>query len=150
MTGRVLVKQNKIRGLIDTSFYTSTLPIDKHNHIYLIFKKNTVVYNDTRRFGFIKYYTATEFKNCTHLSKLGVEPLSDELNFSFFKRNIIRFNKSIKNTLMDQSFICGLGNIYVNEALFLSKINPNRSSLALHEKEIKVLINYNYVSLKSI
>lgn len=142
MTGRVLVKQNKIRGLIDTSFYASTLPIDKHNHIYLIFKKNTVVYNDTRRFGFIKYYTATEFKNCSHLSKLGVEPLSDELNFSFFKRNIIRFNKSIKNTLMDQSFICGLGNIYVNEALFLSKINPNKSSLALHEKEIKVLINY--------
>jgi formamidopyrimidine-DNA glycosylase len=106
------------------------------------------VYNDTRRFGFIKYYTATEFKNCSHLSKLGVEPLSDELNFSFFKRNIIRFNKSIKNTLMDQSFICGLGNIYVNEALFLSKINPNRSSLALHEKEIKVLINYIKIILK--
>ena len=52
---------------------------------------------------------------------------------------------------MDQSFVCGLGNIYVNEALFLSKINPNRISLALNEKEIIILIkNIKKILKKSI
>ena len=138
MTGRILVGKNNT--LLDTSFYSSNSSINKHNHLYFFFKKYVMIYNDTRRFGFIKFYTEQELLKSTHLIHLGVEPLSKSLNFRYFKERIKGFKKSIKNTLMDQSFICGLGNIYVNEALFISKISPGRMSFKIKDNEIILLI----------
>jgi len=144
MTGRILVGKNNT--LLDTSFYSSNSSIDKHNHLYFFFKKYVMIYNDTRRFGFIKFYTEQELLKSSHLIYLGVEPLSKSLNFRYFKERIKGFKKSIKNTLMDQSFICGLGNIYVNEALFISKISPERISFQIKDNEIILLIK----SIKTI
>ena len=138
MTGRILVGKNNT--LLDTSFYSSNSSINKHNHLYFFFKKYVMIYNDTRRFGFIKFYTEQELLRSSHLIHLGVEPLSKSLNFRYFKEKIKGFKKSIKNTLMDQSFICGLGNIYVNEALFISKISPGRMSFKIKDNEIILLI----------
>lgn len=144
MTGRILVGKNNT--LLDTSFYSSNSSINKHNHLYFFFKKYVMIYNDTRRFGFIKFYTEEELLKSSHLIHLGVEPLSKSLNFRYFKERIKGFKKSIKNTLMDQSFICGLGNIYVNEALFISKISPGRMSFKIKDNEIVLLIK----SIKTI
>jgi formamidopyrimidine-DNA glycosylase len=144
MTGRILVGKNNT--LLDTSFYSSNSSINKHNHLYFFFKKYIMIYNDTRRFGFIKFYTEQELLKSSHLIYLGVEPLSKSLNFRYFKERIKGFKKSIKNTLMDQSFICGLGNIYVNEALFISKISPGRISFKIKDNEIILLIK----SIKTI
>ena len=144
MTGRILVGKNNT--LLDTSFYSSNSSINKHNHLYFFFKKYVMIYNDTRRFGFIKFYTEEELLKSSHLIHLGVEPLSKSLNFRYFKERIKGFKKSIKNTLMDQSFICGLGNIYVNEALFISKISPGRMSFKIKDNEIILLIK----SIKTI
>ena len=144
MTGRILVGKNNT--LLDTSFYSSNSSINKHNHLYFFFKKYVMIYNDTRRFGFIKFYTEEELLKSSHLIHLGVEPLSKSLNFCYFKERIKKFKKSIKNTLMDQSFICGLGNIYVNEALFISKISPGRMSFKIKDNEIVLLIK----SIKTI
>ena len=144
MTGRILVGKNNT--LLDTSFYSSNSSINKHNHLYFFFKKYVMIYNDTRRFGFIKFYTEQELLKSSHLIHLGVEPLSKSLNFRYFKERIKGFKKSIKNTLMDQSFICGLGNIYVNEALFISKISPGRMSFKIKDNEIILLIK----SIKTI
>ena len=138
MTGRILVGKNNT--LLDTSFYSSNSSINKHNHLYFFLKKYIMIYNDTRRFGFIKFYTEEELLKSSHLIHLGVEPLSKSLNFCYFKERIKGFKKSIKNTLMDQSFICGLGNIYVNEALFISKISPGRMSFKIKDNEIILLI----------
>ena len=138
MTGRILVGKNNT--LLDTSFYSFDSSINKHNHLYFFFKKYVMIYNDTRRFGFIKFYTEEELLKSSHLIHLGVEPLSKSLNFCYFKERIKGFKKSIKNTLMDQSFICGLGNIYVNEALFISKISPGRMSFKIKDNEIILLI----------
>ena len=138
MTGRILVGKNNT--LLDTSFYSSNSSINKHNHLYFFFKKYVMIYNDTRRFGFIKFYTEQELLKSSHFIHLGVEPLSKSLNFCYFKERIKGFKKSIKNTLMDQSFICGLGNIYVNEALFISKISPGRMSFKIKDNEIILLI----------
>ena len=144
MTGRILVDKNNT--LLDTSFYSSNSSINKHNHLYFFFKKYVMIYNDTRRFGFIKFYSEEELLKSSHLIHLGVEPLSKSLNFCYFKERIKGFKKSIKNTLMDQSFICGLGNIYVNEALFISKISPGRMSFKIKDNEIVLLIK----SIKTI
>ncbi|MEJ6772569.1 MAG: DNA-formamidopyrimidine glycosylase family protein, partial [Pelagibacteraceae bacterium] len=70
MTGRILVGKNNT--LLDTSFYSSNSSINKHNHLYFFFKKYVMIYNDTRRFGFIKFYTEQELLKSSHLIHLGV------------------------------------------------------------------------------
>ena len=152
MSGRIFISQKKNQRLrLDTSFYSTSTPITKHNHVCFFFKKNIVIYNDVRRFGFIKYFKNTELEKSAHLKNLGIEPLSKDLTISYIKKNIYRFDKSIKNILMDQAFICGLGNIYVNEILYLSKVHPLRRSKSLNNLEIKSLFYYiKFVLKKSI
>jgi len=67
-------------------------------------------------------------------------------NIKYFEKFIHNRKKNIKNLLMDQTFVSGLGNIYVNEALFMSKIKPSRACNSLNKNEIKNLI----LSIKKI
>jgi len=141
MSGKLLILKKYEKNFLRTSFYYDLNIINKHNHI--IFKFNNdlnLIYNDIRRFGFFKLYNFTEANQITFLKRLGVEPFSKKLNIKYFNKIIKNKKKNIKNLLMDQSFICGLGNIYVNEALFASKINPLRICLTLKNNEIKNLI----------
>ena len=71
---------------------------------------------------------------------MGLEPFSKKLNINYFKKIIKGKNVNIKVLLMDQTFICGLGNIYVNEVLFMSNINPLRKCKKLNNNEIKKII----------
>ena len=79
--------------------------------------------------------------------KLGVEPLTDDFTDNWMLKNMKSKNRQIKSLLLDQSFICGLGNIYVDEALWHAKIHPlaissgisNKKMLKLREGIIKVL-----------
>ena len=70
-----------------------------------------------------------------HLKNLGPEPLEKKWNLKYFKNYIVNKKRNIKNILMDQKFVSGLGNIYVNEILFLSGVKPSR--------EVKKLKDYN-------
>ena len=124
-----------------TSFYYDLNVLHKHNHIYFKLNNDLVlIYNDVRRFGFFKLYNTTQLNKIIFLRKLGIEPLSKIFNIEYFKKFIKNRKKNIKNLLMDQTFVSGLGNIYVNEALFLSKIKPLRICNSLNKNEIKNLI----------
>jgi len=74
------------------------------------------------------------------LKKLGLEPFNKKFNIKYFKKFTQNRKKNIKNLLMDQTFVSGLGNIYVNEALFMSKIKPLRICKNLNKNEVKSLI----------
>ena len=74
------------------------------------------------------------------MKKLGLEPLSKAFNIKYFENFVKNRKKNIKNLLMDQTFVSGLGNIYVNETLFMSKIKPFRACTDLSKNEIKNLI----------
>tara|TARA_B100000029_G_scaffold81604_1_gene72544 strand:+ start:6725 stop:7588 length:864 start_codon:yes stop_codon:yes gene_type:complete len=141
MSGKLFLIRNIDNKTFKTSFYYDLNIIKKHNHIY--FKLNnghTLIYNDVRRFGFFKIYNKNEINKITFLNKLGVEPFSKKFNAGYFKNFIQKRKKNIKNLLMDQTFISGLGNIYVNEALFLSRIKPLRSCNDVNQHEISNLI----------
>ena len=123
MTGRFyFVKKGKNK--IDTSFYTKNEIIKKHDHLKLSFKGFDLIYNDIRKFGFIKKILSTNIESTKHLSSLGPEPLSLNFSFKYLKNKIRNSNSSVKNLLMNQSVVSGLGNIYVNEALFRSCVSP--------------------------
>ena len=141
MSGKFILKRTRDKQLYKTSFYYDLNIIQKHNHIYFKLSNGfTLVYNDVRRFGFFKLYNISELNQIAFLKKLGVEPLSIKFNNQYFKKFVMYRSKNIKNLLMDQTFVSGLGNIYVNEALFMTGINPLRLCSDIEKNEIKRLV----------
>ncbi len=149
MSGTVHLISNKTNNKIsNTSFYNSPyLPV-KHNHIFFIFKKVKFIYNDPRRFGYVLY-----FKNKKELNKFigryGPEPFSPDFNLNYFRKYLANKEKNIKNFLLDQNFVSGIGNIYASEILFKSKINPHTKAKYLNLKNYKDLILYSKLVLEN-
>ncbi len=152
MTGKFLLTSRKDNKIFRTSFYYDLNILKKHNHLYLYLNNGLVViYNDVRKFGFFKLYDIKNLSKIICLKKLGPDPLGKFFSEEYFKNFIKRRKKNIKNLLMDQNFVAGLGNIYVNEALFLSKIIPIKSCKKLKDKQIKkLIINIKKILKKSI
>jgi len=148
MTGKFFIIENNKKN--KTSFYYSLKKNDtKHDHLIFFFNKKTkLVYNDVRKFGFIKIYSSKDILNCKHLISLGPEPLSKNFNLSYFSKYILTKKTDIKILLMNQKFVAGLGNIYCNEILFLCKIKPTRSIKKINTQEIKKIIKFTKSILK--
>ena len=143
MSGKFLIVRSKDNKMFKTSFYYDLNILAKHNHIYFVLNNGLVlIYNDVRRFGFFKLFENIKLKEIIFLKKLGPEPFSVLFCIKYVQKFIKNRKKNIKNLLMDQTFVSGLGNIYANEALFLSKIHPLRQCSNLERKSIKNLI-YN-------
>ena len=152
MTGKFFIIKNNNQKK-KTSFYYKIENISrKHDRVIFFFnKKIQLVFNDIRKFGFIKIFKSNEIKNIKNIKTLGPEPLSEYYNFKYFKKYLIGRNRKIKDLLMDQKFVSGLGNIYVNEILFFSKIRPNRNINKLQIFEIKnIIFNTKKVLKKAI
>ncbi len=140
MSGTIhLVNLDKKNLITNTSFYSSpTLP-KKHNHVEIIFKNLKIIYNDPRRFGFFQI-----IKNSSILRErfinLGPEPFNIKFNKEYLISFFLKKNKNIKSFLLDQNFVSGIGNIYANEILYLSKINPKKKASLLKKKDCKKIV----------
>ena len=151
MTGKFFFVDRK-NTKVKTSFYYN---IDykkeqKYDRVEFILNKNQkLIYNDVRKFGFIKLLSNKKYKDNFHLKHLGPEPLKNTFNYTYFKNYIKGRSRVIKDILMDQKFVSGLGNIYANEILFLSKIKPSRKVKNLKEFELKKIINFTKEVLKN-
>ncbi len=149
MTGQIIYKDQKIRfgaGHPNDSFM-SKMP-DKTTRVEILFEDGSRIYfNDQRKFGWIKLLNRTEYANFSFLNNLGPEPLSKEFNLEQLKRRInIRPNSMIKAVLLDQKIIAGLGNIYVDESLWMAKIHPKTLVKNISKSKLKKL----YESIVSI
>lgn len=114
----------------------------KHDHFAAKFEDNSyIIFNDARRFGFVDLINQDDLKNHKMLKNLGPEPLSDEFNPKYLKNILKNKEMNIKTTMMDNKIVVGVGNIYINESLFDSKILPTRKSKSLSLKEITNLVN---------
>jgi len=90
--------------------------------------------------GFLNYHKTKNIKDVDEIKQLGVDVLSEDFNIKKFKEILNEFkNKSIKDILLDQSIIAGLGNAYSDEILFESKIHPKRKAKDLTDKEIDTI-----------
>ncbi len=151
MSGTIhIVSDPKKKVITNTSFYNSpTLP-KKHNHLEIVFESLKIIYNDPRRFGFFQIIQNKDSLK-KRFSHLGIEPFDPGFDqkyiYSFFKNK----KKILKNFLLDQSFVSGIGNIYANEILFLSKIYPIKKASLLNKKECKrIVINSRKVLFDAI
>jgi formamidopyrimidine-DNA glycosylase len=150
MTGKFFfVDQKNIK--YKTSFYyaLNEEKDKKHDRVVFFFNKNKkLIYNDVRKFGFIKFFYKDNINDNLHLYQLGPEPLEKNFNYIYFKKYIKGRNRLIKDILMDQKFLSGLGNIYANEILFLSKVKPARKVNKLENFELEKLVNFTKNVLK--
>jgi len=141
-----LIDSKKREKITNLSFYHSKILPKKHNHIKIKFFSFSIIYNDPRRFGFFKLLNnKKQLKR--YFERFGPEATSSKFNFNYVKNKLTNKNKNIKNLLLDQSFVSGIGNIYANEILFHSKINPNKIAKKLSTKEINKLIKYSKIIL---
>src|SRR5210317_1066816 len=151
MSGTIhLIDFENKKNFTNLSFYNSPFLPKKHNHIEIIFDKFRIVYNDPRRFGFFQI-----IKNIKDLNNrfihLGPEPFDGKFNLNYFKNFIKNKTKTIKDLLIDQKFVSGIGNIYASEILFLSKVNPIKKIKLLSKKECnKIISNSKKVLLDAI
>ena len=118
--------------------------INKHEHIVFTFTDETTLrYQDTRKFGTMFLFKTTNIKEVLELhplNKVGFEPFDQGLNIDYIYEKFQKSSKPIKSTLLDQTIISGLGNIYVDEVCFLSKIHPTTQTKALSKEQVSQLV----------
>ena len=121
--------------------------LNKHDHvIFTLNEKEELRYNDTRKFGKMHLVKKDEL-SITPLSKLGLEPWDKDLKEEYLKEKLNK-KKAIKTLLLDQGIITGIGNIYADEILFLSKIHPEIYGCNLTNKNRKDIIENTKIVLE--
>lgn len=126
MSGKLLIEGNNYQS-------------KKHDHVVITLSDNSkLVFNDARRFGMFFWHDDIH----QYLKHYGVEPLSDSFNTAYL--SLICQNKqiSIKQLIMDQKYVVGVGNIYACEALFKSQILPTKAARHLSEAELTLLVSW--------
>ena len=117
--------------------------INKHEHVIFTFLDDTDLrYHDTRKFGKMLLIPKDEILECKQIKELGLEPWDNKLT-SFYLMDKYKNKKlPIKSVLLEQSIITGIGNIYADEILFLSKINPCQVASSLTNENCEEIIKH--------
>ncbi|AZP36422.1 Formamidopyrimidine-DNA glycosylase [Candidatus Annandia adelgestsuga] len=123
--------------------------ISKHDHVDLIINNFILRYNDPRKFGLF-LWSKNIYKEKFFL-RLGIDPLNKKFNLYYLFNNIKKKKIKIKDFIMNNKFIVGIGNIYSNEILFKSKILPYKISMNINLYECnKLLCSIKYILNKAI
>ncbi|HTA99926.1 MAG TPA: bifunctional DNA-formamidopyrimidine glycosylase/DNA-(apurinic or apyrimidinic site) lyase [Bradyrhizobium sp.] len=107
-----------------------------HDHVVFHMSSGAaVVFNDPRRFGYMKIIARKAFEDEPLLSGLGPEPLGNEFDAKMLAQSCANKKTSLKAALLDQRVVAGLGNIYVCEALYRAQLSPRRLAATLATKK---------------
>jgi len=154
MTGHLLVGRWKIQKIAKTKFKVTNLgkgPLQEkvNDYIHLIFDLDNgqqLALSDLRKFAKVLFGSKEEIEKSADLAKIGPDPMDKNFKGSDFIKSISRQKRKIKQVLLDQDVISGIGNIYSDEALFLAKIHPFRPANKIAKKELKNL----YSAIKNV
>jgi formamidopyrimidine-DNA glycosylase len=124
MTGRFLLLPEEAR-------------LPKHTHaVFYLDDARRLVFTDQRHFGMMKLVTTEELPRTKELSALAPEPFSDEFTAAYLRDALRRSRRTLKETLLDQTKVTGLGNIYVAEALHIARANPFTTAAAFSPRRV--------------
>jgi formamidopyrimidine-DNA glycosylase len=111
--------------------------LSKHDHVIVhLNNAKSLRYNDPRRFGCVIYKP-----DLTCLEHLALEPFDQKFNPQYLHQALKKKSTAIKNSILNGSIVVGVGNIYVSESLFLSKIHPLRPSHSISLSECYILVD---------
>jgi formamidopyrimidine-DNA glycosylase len=150
MTGQMVLQKSdgeRFAGGHPTESMRQPLP-DKSTKVIFGFESgDTLFFNDFRKFGWIKLVLTDEIPLDPLVARLGPEPMSSDFTVAGFQTQLNRHKRApIKPTILDQSTVSGVGNIYADESLHLAKIHPERLSGELSPSEVKRL----YLAIREI
>lgn len=115
--------------------------VEKHEHVIITFQDGSDLrYHDTRKFGRMILTPKEKLYELEPIKKQGIEPTKKELTKEYLYDKIKKKNLPIKTILLDQTIISGLGNIYANEVLFASQINPFKKGRDITKKDCEKII----------
>jgi len=121
----------------------------KHDHFIIVFNRGvTVIFNDSRKFGFVDYGKTSRINQKKYFLKLGKDALSQSLNAKYLFNKINKSIVPIKQILLDQKIIAGIGNIYASEILFNAKISPLQKGKDLNLQDCREIIFSTKLILK--
>ena len=123
--------------------------LDKHEHLVFVLDNNKELrYKDVRKFGKMHLINKEDVYNELPLRALGLEPDDKELTVKYLQDKYKNKGLPIKTVLLDQQIIVGIGNIYADEILFLSSINPLKQTKKLSKKELQLIIDNTKIVLE--
>jgi formamidopyrimidine-DNA glycosylase len=122
------------------SLLTSATPDPKFTHAVFYFEDETrLVFDDQRHFGLMKIVKTSELNEAKEIKKLAPEPFSDEFSTVYLQTSLKTSKRSLKEFLLDQTKVCGLGNIYAAEAMFGAGVHPATIANKVSKKKIEPL-----------
>tara|TARA_Y100001970_G_scaffold157614_1_gene192807 strand:- start:324 stop:1136 length:813 start_codon:yes stop_codon:yes gene_type:complete len=128
MSGRLKLLKNK------------TL-IKKHDHLAFKFTGNIrLIFNDPRKFGFIDIVKSDKINNIRYIKRLGLDALDKELSIEYLYYKFHKSEVFVKQLLLNQHIVAGIGNIYASEILFDAKISPLTRGKGLNKYQIGTII----------
>ena len=128
-------------------FETDIKKTSTHSRAEIIFADNTkLIFNDIRTFGKIQVLNSAD--KVEALGRLGAEPLSKEFNAEYLSDKLRKRTAPIKNILLDQNVVAGLGNIYVAEILYRCKMDPRKQGNKLKTKKLIDIVDQTRKVLK--
>lgn len=138
LTGQIIYRDEKTKNIPVSEVKVGIIP-NKFTHLIFDLDNDAkLYYNDQRRFGWFKLVKTEDVMNMPFFADMGPEPFK-QLDEKGFEEIISKSKTVIKPLIMDQKKIGGIGNIYANDALFLSRIDPKRKANSLSGEEIKEL-----------
>ena len=123
--GRTLLTHLRMSGRFMLLSQESEDPKFTHA-VFELDRGERLVFQDQRHFGFMRVARTSEVGDLPEIKKLAPEPFSDEFSVGYLRALLKPSRRTIKEFLLDQTKVCGLGNIYAAEALYLSGIHPSK------------------------
>lgn len=115
-------------------------PLPKHTHAtFHLDDERRLIFTDQRHFGMMKIVPAVELYETKELRSLAPEPLSNDFTIDYLAQALSRSRRTLKETLLDQKRVLGLGNIYAAEVMFLARISPFIPAFELSARRIPSL-----------
>ena len=140
MSGRILIETPEARAQLG-EFHHEAGRLPRHDHVVLTLTSGTrIVYNDVRRFGFMRLAPSAALEEDEALLGLGPEPLGNAFHADALLKRLEGRATPLKSALLDQKNVAGLGNIYVCEALHRARISPFRVAAQVTEAEAGRLV----------
>jgi formamidopyrimidine-DNA glycosylase len=130
---RVLLVHLRMTGKFLCIANDTPLPAYTHVVFYLDDDRR-LVFCDMRQFGRMRLLPAKDLSTLPQIEALAPEPLSEAFSMGYFVKTLSKSRRSLKQLLLDQTRILGLGNIYASEALFLARISPLKSAQTLSKQ----------------
>ena len=122
--------------------------LNKHDHLVVKFYRCKLIFNDPRRFGFVDIVNSSKISNVSYIKKLGIDALDKKLSEDYLFNKFKKSQVLIKQLLLNQYVVAGIGNIYASEILYDAKISPLRKGSSLKKSHIGTILRSSRRILK--